>query len=113
MTTLRDLGEFPLIARVERMARRVTGRDVVLGIGDDAALLRVRAGEVLAVTTDAFVEGVHFRFRDEGERSIGRRALVANLSDLAAMGARPIGFTFALAAPMRNNPPTISATFSA
>jgi thiamine-monophosphate kinase len=98
---LDDLGEFPLIARVERMARRVTGRDVVLGIGDDAALLRVRAGEVLAVTTDAFVEGVHFRFRDESAVAIGRRALVANLSDLAAMGARPIGFTFALAAPPR------------
>jgi thiamine-monophosphate kinase len=96
---LRDLGEFPLIARVERMARRGTGRDVVLGIGDDAALLRVRAGEVLAVTTDAFVEDVHFRFRDEAARSIGRRALVANLSDLAAMGARPLAFTFALAAP--------------
>ena len=88
---LRDLGEFPLIARIERMARRVTGRDVVLGIGDDAALLRVRRGEVLAVTTDAFVEDVHFRFRDESALAIGRRALVANLSDLAAMGARPIG----------------------
>jgi thiamine-monophosphate kinase len=98
---IRDVGEFPLIARVERMARRVTGRDVVLGIGDDAALLRVRAGEALAVTTDAFVEDVHFRFRDESPVAIGRRALVANLSDLAAMGARPIAFTLALAAPPR------------
>jgi thiamine-monophosphate kinase len=96
---LRDLGEFPLIDRVERLARRVTGRDVVLGIGDDAALLRARSGEAIAVTTDAFVEGVHFRFSDESAVAIGRRALVANLSDLAAMGARPKGFTFALAAP--------------
>jgi thiamine-monophosphate kinase len=99
--TLGELGEFALIARIERLARRVTGRDVLLGIGDDAALLRMRVGEALAVTTDAFVEGVHFRFRDESAVAIGRRALVANLSDLAAMGARPKGFTFALAAPPR------------
>jgi thiamine-monophosphate kinase len=96
---LGDIGEFALISRVERMARRVRGSDVALGIGDDAALLRVRAGEVVAVTTDAFVEGVHFRFANEGAVAIGRRALVANLSDLAAMGARPIAYTFALAAP--------------
>lgn len=96
---LRELGEFGLIARIERMARQVQGHDVVLGIGDDAALLRARGGEDLALTTDAFVEGVHFRLRDEPALRIGRRALVANLSDLAAMGARPIGFTLALAAP--------------
>jgi thiamine-monophosphate kinase len=96
---LRELGEFGLIARIERMARRVSGAAVALGIGDDAALLRLRPGEQLALTTDAFVEGVHFRFRDEPALRIGRRALTANLSDLAAMGARPLGFTLALAAP--------------
>ena len=98
---LSDLGEFPLIGRIERLASRVTGRDVVLGIGDDAALLRARKGEAIAVTTDAFVEGVHFRFANESAVAIGRRALVANLSDLAAMGAQPKGYTFALAAPPR------------
>jgi len=96
---LRELGEFGLIARIERMARRVHGAGVALGIGDDAALLRARSGEPLALTTDAFVEGVHFRFGDEPALRIGRRALVANLSDLAAMGARPLAFTLALAAP--------------
>ena len=64
---------------------------MVLGIGDDAALLRLRAGEDLAVSTDAFVEDVHFRFASEAPRAIGRRALAAALSDLAAMGARPLG----------------------
>jgi thiamine-monophosphate kinase len=72
---------------------------VVLGIGDDAALLRPRRGEDLVVTSDAMVEGTHFRWDGETPRVLGRRALAANLSDLAAMGSRPIGFTFALAAP--------------
>jgi thiamine-monophosphate kinase len=97
---LTDVGEFGLIARIARIAGRVPGGpDVLLGIGDDAALLRLRPGEDLALTSDAFVEDVHFRFATDPPRALGRRALVANLSDLAAMGARPLGFTLALAAP--------------
>jgi thiamine-monophosphate kinase len=96
---LRDLGEFELIDRIRRLAARVQGRDVVLGIGDDAALLRPRRGEHLVVTSDAMVEGTHFRWGGETPRMLGRRALAANLSDLAAMGSRPMGFLFALAAP--------------
>ena len=97
---LGDLGEFGLIDRIERVARRVAEpRSVVIGIGDDAAVLRPRAGEDVVVSTDALVESVHFRFENQSCRNIGRRALVANLSDLAAMGARPLGFTLALAAP--------------
>ena len=72
---------------------------MVLGIGDDAALLRLRAGDDLAVSTDALVEDVHFRFASETPRAIGRRALAAALSDLAAMGARPLAVVAALAAP--------------
>jgi thiamine-monophosphate kinase len=96
---LRDLGEFELIDRIQRLASQVQGRDVVLGIGDDAALLRPRRGEDLVVTTDALVEGTHFRWDGETPRMLGRRALAANLSDLAAMGSRPMGFILALAAP--------------
>jgi len=97
---LRDLGEFGLIERIERAARRAgTPSWVRVGIGDDAAVLRPRAGEDVVLSTDAMVEDVHFRFATQSARSIGRRALVANLSDLAAMGARPLGFTLALAAP--------------
>jgi thiamine-monophosphate kinase len=98
---LRDVGEFELIERIARAAERgpAAGPGVVLGIGDDAALLRTRRGEDVVVTTDAFVEDVHFRWSSWSPRCIGRRALVANLSDLAAMGARPLGFTLALAAP--------------
>jgi len=100
MQRLADVGEFGLIDRLARLAARgPAGRDVALGIGDDAALLRVRRGEAVAVTSDAFVEDVHFRLDQETPRVAGRRALAANLSDLAAMGARPLGFTLALAAP--------------
>jgi thiamine-monophosphate kinase len=98
---LRDLGEFELIARIARRARQTgsAGGGVTLGIGDDAAILRLRAGEQVAVSNDAFVEDVHFRFSNESPRTVGRRAVAAALSDLAAMGARPLGCVVALAAP--------------
>lgn len=99
---LRDVGEFGLIERIARAARRAgagASSDASLAMGDDAALLRVRPGEEVAVSTDARVEGVHFRWRSESPPTVGRTALVAALSDLAAMGARPLGFTWALAAP--------------
>jgi thiamine-monophosphate kinase len=60
----------------------------VLGIGDDAALLRVPAGCELALTTDALIEGVHF-LPGAAPRALGHRALAVNLSDIAAMGASP------------------------
>jgi thiamine-monophosphate kinase len=97
---LRDLGEFGLIARIERAAAKLPGSPaVVLAIGDDAAVLRPRSGEDLVVTTDSLVENVHFRWRTQGARTVGRRAVAVNLSDLAAMGARPLGFTMALVVP--------------
>jgi thiamine-monophosphate kinase len=96
-----DLGEFGLIGRIERIAaaRFTAGREVRLGIGDDAALLRPRPGQDLVVTTDALVEDVHFRFSTQSARGLGRRALAVNLSDLAAMGARPLACLLSLAAP--------------
>ena len=62
--------------------------DVVLGIGDDAALLQVPTESQLALTTDALIEGVHF-LAGAPARSLGHRALAVNLSDIAAMGASP------------------------
>ena len=96
-----DLGEFGLIERIERLAREVQGRDVVLGIGDDAAILRPRPREDVVVTTDAARAGIHFRFDQETPRTAGARAAAAALSDLAAMGARPLGATLALDVPPR------------
>lgn len=97
---MRELGEFGLIERIAALSRQQqSARGVVLGIGDDAALLRPRAGEDIVVSTDCSVEDVHFSWRHDAAAAIGRRALVASLSDLAAMGARPLGCTLALAVP--------------
>src|SRR5256714_9263025 len=68
-------------------------------IGDDAAVLDVPPGERLVVTTDTSVEGVHFRREWLNYFEIGYRATAASLSDLAAMGARPIGVVIALTLP--------------
>ena len=72
---------------------------VKLGIGDDCALLDpVPPGQQLAISTDMLVAGRHF-FEGTDPAAIGHKALAVNLSDLAAMGARPVGFTLALALP--------------
>jgi thiamine-monophosphate kinase len=72
--------------------------DVVLGIGDDAALLQVPGDAQLVLTTDALVEGVHF-VPGAPARSLGHRALAVNLSDIAAMGATPCWALLALNLP--------------
>ena len=69
------------------------------GIGDDAAVLDVPDGEKLVVSTDASVEGIHFRRSDISAGDIGYRSAAAALSDLAAMAVRPIGLLFALVLP--------------
>jgi len=89
--------EFELIRRF--FARQpVTRADVAAGIGDDAALLRLPAGQQLAVTSDLLVSGVHF-FPDVDPISLGHKALAVNLSDLAAMGAEPAWFMLNLSLP--------------
>jgi thiamine-monophosphate kinase len=103
---VRDVGEFGLIERIARLAGRPRGAGLVLGIGDDAAVLRVRPGEDLVVSTDAALAGVHFRLDQETPVTAGGRAAVGCLSDLAAMGARPLGLLLALALP----PSTEAAT---
>jgi thiamine-monophosphate kinase len=88
--------EFELI---ERIRRRAAGRgDVVLGIGDDAALLRPAPGMLLAVATDTLNIDVHFP-GETAAADIGWKALAVNLSDLAAMGAQPAWATLSLSLP--------------
>jgi thiamine-monophosphate kinase len=99
MPTLENLGEFKLIDRIAARAAGLGSPEIVVGIGDDAAVLRPRRGEDLVVSTDALIENTHFRWDNQSPATIGRRALLVNLSDLAAMGARPVGFTIALSAP--------------
>lgn len=94
------LGEFDLIERYfSRPKSAATGRvDVILGVGDDAALLRVPSGTDLVAAVDTVVAGRHFPLNSD-PRSIGHRALAVNLSDLAAMGATPAWATLALTMP--------------
>ncbi|HBK43768.1 MULTISPECIES: thiamine-phosphate kinase [unclassified Polynucleobacter] len=100
-----SLGEFDLIQRFfktqsELMLASNPG-SVTLGIGDDCALLKTDPAEDLAITSDMLVSGRHF-FPDANPEWLGWKALAVNLSDLAAMGAKPVGFTLALALPEPN-----------
>ncbi len=90
------LGEFDLIARY--FSRSTSRRDVLLGVGDDAALLDVPHDRALVAATDTLVEGRHF-LADAPARSVGHQALAVNLSDLAAMGAEPAWALLSLALP--------------
>lgn len=69
-----------------------------LGIGDDCALLVPTPGTQIAISTDMLVSGTHF-FPDTDPHQLGHKSLAVNLSDLAAMGARPVAFTLALSLP--------------
>ena len=94
------LGEFDLIQRFFKTGAQAlqSNSSIALGIGDDCALLRPTAGQEIAITSDMLVEGRHF-LSGANPELLGRKALAVNLSDLAAMGANPLGFTLALALP--------------
>ena len=95
--------EFELIARYFDRPTSQGARRARLGIGDDCALLAPSTGRVLAISTDMLVAGRHF-FEDADPWSIGWKTLAVNLSDLAAMGAKPLAFTLALALPAVDEP---------
>ncbi len=90
-------GEFSLIARYFDRTRSAR-RDVETGIGDDCALLTVPDKQVLAISTDTLVSGIHF-LADIDPADLACKALAVNLSDLAAMGADPAWLTLALTLP--------------
>ena len=98
----KPFGEFDLIERFFKTGAASLRTDadhaIALGIGDDCALIKSQADEEIAITSDMLVEGRHF-FVGANPELLGRKALAVNLSDLAAMGARPIGFTLAIALP--------------
>ena len=94
--TLADVGEFGLIDALTALF--ATDEQVLVGPGDDAAVLRVRNGHVV-VSTDVMVEGRHFRREWCSAEDIGHRAAAQNLSDINAMGGRATWLTIGLAAP--------------
>ncbi len=91
-------GELALISSLRARSSRAS-RELRLGIGDDCALLCPAAGEEIAVTTDFSLENVHFRRDWHPPESVGHRCLARGLSDLAAMGARPIAAFLSLSVP--------------
>ncbi|MFD3684243.1 thiamine-phosphate kinase [Nocardiopsis sp. NPDC058631] len=94
--TIGGLGEFALITRVTSQFPATD--DVILGPGDDAAVVAAPDGRTVA-TTDLLVEGRHFRREWSTARDVGHRAVAQNFADVAAMGARPTGLLIGFAAP--------------
>jgi thiamine-monophosphate kinase len=92
------LAEKTLIAQIRSMARRGNS-SVLIGIGDDCAVLRPRPGQDLIVTTDFSLEGVHFRRDWHSPDSVGHRCLARGFSDIAAMGGEPVAIFLSLALP--------------
>lgn len=90
------LGEFDIIARY--FSRNASRKDVLLGVGDDAALLVPPPGQALVAATDTLVEGRHF-LPGTPPQALGHQALAVNLSDLAAMGAEPAWALLSLSLP--------------
>ena len=109
LTMKTTMGELALIERIRSgwggggplgsRGRRGHPGNLMLGIGDDCAILRLPQGHELLVTTDFTLEGRHFRRDWHPPESVGHRTLARGLSDLAAMGARPLAAFLSLALP--------------
>ena len=106
-------GEARLIERIHRLARQVLPPSdrVCIPFGDDAAALVPSSGHLLLVSTDALVEGIHFDLDYFRPEDLGWKALAVNLSDIAAMGGRPLGFTTSLAFPKETAPGFVTRVY--
>ncbi|MBN2468375.1 MAG: thiamine-phosphate kinase [Deltaproteobacteria bacterium] len=101
-----ELGEFKFIERISHHYPS-TNPFVIKGIGDDAAVMSVSRDSVILVTTDQLIEGFHFQLAATEGWKLGWKALAVNLSDVAAMGGTPVGYTLSLGIPTRR----VSLTF--
>jgi thiamine-monophosphate kinase len=97
------LSEKTLIARVRQEAAKRGGAGIALGMGDDCAEIRIPAGHMALVTTDFSLENIHFRRAWHPAETVGHRCLARGLSDIAAMGGKPLAAFLSLALP-RNLP---------
>lgn len=91
--------ESAIIASIQRTFGRKASRELIVGIGDDAAIVRVGPNRLWAISTDAFLEGNHFLTRWHSPEDVGYKALARSASDLAAVGAAPRFFAMNLALP--------------
>ena len=101
-TSLREIGEFGLIRKIQDAFPSVDP-SVLIGIGDDAAVVSPSRGKILLMTTDTLKEGIHFSSSFKDPYSVGWKALAVSLSDIAAMGGIPRFLLLSLSLP-RNFP---------
>jgi thiamine-monophosphate kinase len=112
-TTVGEIGEFGLIARLRAICAqgRGPGDEVLLGIGDDAAAFRVEPGSAVLATCDIQIENVHFRSGCISPYQLGRRSVAVNQSDIASMGGAPTLGLASLTLPPRLSVESFDAIF--
>lgn len=111
MPSLQSLGEFGLIERARALLPPTTS-DWKVGIGDDAAVLQISSKHYQLFTEDLLVEGIHFRQGSLDDwRDLGWKSLAINLSDLAAMGGKPLGAVVGLALPKKTKVSEVEAFY--
>lgn len=108
---LETIGEFGIIDRYARRLDRPSDR-VLVGIGDDCAVLRPDSGRHLLVTSDMMVAGVHFLEEHTTPEDLGYKSLAASLSDIAAMGGEPLCFFVSLGPPASTEPSWVERFFN-
>ncbi len=99
MATHKKIGEREILRSIRAMTARSRTSGIRVGIGDDCAVLTPRAGEELVITTDFSIEDRHFRRNWHEPEAVGHKCLARGLSDVAAMGARPLAVFVSLAVP--------------
>ncbi|MGH7740031.1 MAG: thiamine-phosphate kinase [bacterium] len=108
--TMESVGEFGFIEKI-RSALKSKNPSILLGIGDDAAILKPSPGHELVFTTDMLVEGRHFDLKTISPWQLGAKALAVNISDCAAMGAKPTAAVVSLGVPKNFEPASLEAFY--
>ena len=89
LSPVSDIGEFNLIDRLKKILPAADLPEILVGIGDDTAVIQVNQQEVWLITCDIQIEGRHFRLENTSYYDLGKRSMAVNLSDIAAMGGQP------------------------